>query len=126
MRRLLFSWVSWLLLEAILLNTAVALSPVHPRLSQAARTTTAFAQSSSDCSDGLFRNTSSVSRELSVQCERRGKQVFALLYARDFFSQVEGTDTPFHSVLIPVFFSTLLFSPRKLFPPSATDEPFLS
>ena len=123
MRRLLLSLVSWLMLEAILLNTAAALLPADSCLPQSSHTSTTFAQSHQDCSDWLFKNTSSVSHELSLQCKRQSKRVLALVHFFTLFSQTQERDGHLRPALTPVFFPTLFFFPRKLSPPSATDEP---
>src|SRR6266478_5190307 len=80
MYRLFLSWVVWLMLEMLWLNTAATLLLVNAGLPQDSRATPTFAQSQSDGSDGLCRNTTSVSSELVLQCERQSKQVHPLIH----------------------------------------------
>jgi hypothetical protein len=125
MQRFLLPWVVWLMLEASLLNAAVAFLPADPGPPQSPNTTPTFTQSCPDSSNSLFKGTSSVSQELGLQCARQSKQVFALVRACTLFLQVQERDGHLRSAPAPVFSPALFFFPRKLSPPSAEDEPFL-
>ena len=114
------------MLEAVLLNTAVAFLPAGSYLPQSLSDAPTLTQSHEDSSDGLFKQTSSVSVELSLQCARQSKRVLALVRAFTLFSQMQERDDHFWSALVPAFFPSLLFFPRKLSPPSAENDPFLS
>jgi len=124
MRRLSLFWISWFFLEATLLNPVAAFSLGDPRLASPLHLTFSLAQSYPDCEDWRFRNTSSISHILMFQCERQGKQVPLPVSFRAFLPQRQGSDPHLYTARFPVFFLTPLF-PRKLLPPSATDEPFL-
>jgi hypothetical protein len=126
MYRLFLSWVVWLMLEMLWLNTAAAFSLVNAHLPQASGTTPTFAQSQSDCSDGLCKNTASVSSELVLQCERQSKQVHPLIHVSTLFLLAQQGNE--RHCLQPASAPPLVrfFFPRKLSPPAAQDEPFLS
>ena len=117
MWRLLFFRMNWLILEVILLNTAAAFFPATPELSPSSHVPAAFARSSPDSNDRLFMGTSSVSHGLSLQCERQGRQVLALVHSFSLFPQLQERNDHFRSPLLPVFYPAFFFSPRKLSPP---------
>src|SRR5262245_13722224 len=126
MQRLLFSWVSWLILAAVLPNTVAAFPPFDSYLVRSSDATPIVAQSHLDCSDWLFQHTSSVSHKLNLRCARQSRKTLALLHSFTIPSRLQKRDAHLQAVPAPVFFPTALFFPRKLSPPSAADEPFLS
>ena len=126
MHRVFLSWAVWLLLEMLWFNTAAALLLVHAPLPRSFGPTLTFAQSQSDGSDGLCKNTSSVSSELVLQCEQQSKQAHPLVRVStlSLLTQQQGERRWLRPVPVPP--PVHFFFPRKLSPPSAQDEPFLS
>jgi hypothetical protein len=114
------------MLAAVLLNTAAAFLPLDSDLVRSFQTTSAVAQSHLDCGDWLFKHTSSASHKLHLRCARQSKKILALLHSFTLLSHLQEREAQFRSAPVPVFFPTALFFPRKLSPPSAADEPFLS
>jgi hypothetical protein len=126
MQSLLLSWVVWLTLAAKLLNTGVAFLLADPCFPQSSSSVPVVAQSAPESHDSLFKETSSVPQELSLQCARQSKQIFVLARARTPFPNAQERDghlRPVPAEVLPP--AALFFSPRKLSPP-AEDEPFLS
>ena len=126
MQRLLLSWVVWLILEVLSLHTAVALLPAASFLPQSPGPIPALTQSYPSPSDSLFTKTSSVSQALSLQCARQSKHVLALVRSLAPFPQAPERDGRLRSVPVLVSLPFLFLFPRKLSPPSAEDDPFLS
>jgi len=126
MQGLLLSWVVWLILEVLSLHTAVALLPVASFLPQSPGPIPALTQSYPSPSDSLFTKTSSVSQALSLQCARQSKHVLALVRSLAPFPQAPERDGRLRSVPVLVSLPFLFLFPRKLSPPSAEDDPFLS
>lgn len=126
MQRLLLSWLSWLMFAAVLLNTVAAFRPLNSYLVQSSCTSPTFAQSHLDCSDWLFKHPSTVSHKLNLCRARQSKKILALLHSVTIPSHLQERDAHLQSVPVPIFFPTALFFPRKLSPPSAADDLFLS
>ena len=126
MQGLLLSWVVWLILEVLSLHTVVALLPAASFLPQFPGPIPAFTQSYPSPSDSLFTETSSVSQALSLQCARQSKHVLALVRSLAPFPQAPERDGRLRSVPVLVSLPFLFLFPRKLSPPSAEDDPFLS
>jgi len=126
MGRLFPSWLSWLVLEAILLSTAIAFAPADSRFFPSVHPFSAFTESCLDYSDWLFKDTASASHELGLQCERQNKQVITRVQASTLLHQLRERNSHCRPTREPVFSPARLFFPRKLSPPSAADEPFLS
>jgi len=126
MYRVFLSWVVWLMLEMLWLNTAAALLLVHAPLPQSFGPTFTFVQSQADDSDGLCKNTTSVSSELVLQCEQQSKQVYPLVRVATLSSLTQQRGERRWLRPAPVPPPVHFFFPRKLSPPSAQDEPFLS
>jgi len=126
MQGLLLSWVVWLILEVLSLHTAVALLPAASFLPQSPGPIPALTQSYPSPSDSLFTKTSSVSQALSLQCARQSKHVLALVRSLAPFPQAPERDGRLRSVPVLVSLPFLFLFPRKLSPPSAEDDPFLS
>ena len=126
MRCASLSRVIWLILGAISLNAVVSLqaAPVAFALSLPAPST--IMESSVDRDEIFFRETSSVSREFSLQCARQSKRV--LTSARSFAPYSPDDEKTFclHAVVVQVFSPTQIFFPRKIAPPSSENDPFLS
>jgi hypothetical protein len=118
--------MSWLVLGAILLSTATTFVPVDSRFFPPLHPSSAFTQSCPDCSDWLFKDTASASHELGLQCERQNKQVIMRVQASTLLHQLRARNGHCRPTREPVFSPARLFFPRKLSPPSAADEPFLS
>jgi len=126
MQGLLLSWVVWLILEVLSLHTAVALLPAASFLPQSPGPIPALTQYYPSPSDSLFTKTSSVSQALSLQCARQSKHVLALVRSLAPFPQAPERDGRLRSVPVLVSLPFLFLFPRKLSPPSAEDDPFLS
>ena len=126
MQRLLLSWAVWLMLEVLSLHTAVVFLPAASFLPQSPDPVPAVTQSYPSPSDSLFTETSSVSQQLSLRCARQSKQVLVLVRSLDLFLVAQDRDGRLRSVPVPVSLPFLFLFPRKLSPPSAEDDPFLS
>ena len=125
MQCFLFAWVIWLMLEAMLLPTAVfPLTCARPR--QSPRLGLSFAQSYANPSEGLFKQTSSFSEEFSLQSVSESRPVLMLHHPVAVLSKKQERDGHLRPVPVPICFPLLIFFPRKLSPPSAEDDPFLS
>jgi hypothetical protein len=126
MQRLFHSWVIWLLLEAISLKLAAVSLPTGPCPSQSSPITPTFTHSYPVSSDEFFRETSSVSAEISLRSARQSKQASALIRPVLAFSHVQERGAHFRPAVGPVLSPAPFFFPRKLSPPSTEDEPLLS
>jgi len=125
MKRLFFPSIFWVLLEILLLNTVGAILSPGSFLPQSSHAVPTFAQAHADDTDGLLKKSDSASQELSLQCKRQSQRTLSFAYSSFLSSaQEQGEHRP--SILstppIPVCF----VFPRKLSPPSATDDPFMS
>src|SRR5262249_8390734 len=125
MHRLLLSPVSWLMLEAVLLNTVIVLSPINSCFPPPFYTSPSLPPTHPDCTYWLFKASSSISYELGLQCEQQSKHVNTLVHSFTLFHQMQERGGHLWSALVPVFF-LILFFPRKLSPPSVEDGPFSS
>lgn len=126
MRCLLLSWVVWLTLGVTMLNTAAAFMPTDSFLPQSSDTAPAFNRSHSGIKDRFFKETSSVSQGLSLQCARQSKRALARVRSFYPFSRVQQKTIRLWSVAVPVSLPFVFFFPRKFSPSSAEDDPFLS
>jgi len=126
MQRFLLAWLVWLMLEAILLQAAAVLLLGGSSLPQSSETASALTSANSDSSDSLFKETFSVSQELSFLCKQESKQSCALDPSVDPLLRVQERDDRWPLARVVVSLPTVFFFPRKLSPPSAEDDPFLS
>jgi hypothetical protein len=126
MWRFLPVWVGWLILETIFLRGAAAFFPDDSSFPRSSPTASAFVQAGSDSDDVLFTEPFSVSRELSLLCQREHKQNCSLTSAVDSLPRVHERADWWSAVqrVAPLF--TLFCFPRKLSPLSAEDGPFPS
>jgi hypothetical protein len=125
MQHFFFAWVVWLMLEAMLLPTAVAFPPACARPCQSPLSIS-FAQSYANPGGGLLKQTSSFSEEFGLQGAQGRRQVLTLPRSALVLSQGQEKDDRLRLVLVPSFSPLLVFFPRKLSPPSAEDDPFFS
>lgn len=126
MRCAFLSRVIWLILGAISLNAAVPLQAAPAALAHSLPVPSAVMESSVAGDEVFFRETSSVSREFSLQCARQSRQVIAL--ARSFGPSLLDREQVFrlHAVVAQVFSPTQVSFPRKVAPSSSENDPFLS
>lgn len=125
-QRLLLSWIVWLVLAAIPVNLAKACVSADATASQSGDTIPALTYSHSNPQDRVFKSTPSVSEALSLQCERQSKKSRTIVRRFDIPPQPRHKDGHFHFDAVPSFVLVRFFFPRKLSPPSAEDDPFLS
>src|SRR3954452_13807221 len=104
MQRFLLSCANWLMLVAVLLNSVAAFRPLDSYLIPSSTFT--FTQSPLDCSDWLFKHTSSVSHKLNLRCTRQSKNHHALLHSFTILSHLQEKDARLRSASVPVFFPT--------------------
>jgi hypothetical protein len=126
MRRASFSRAIWLILGAISLNAVVSVQAVPVALAYSLPVSSASMESFIERDEIFFRETSSVSREFSLQCARQSKRVLAA--TRSFScSALDGEKTlRLHTMGAQVFCPAEIFFPRKVAPPSNETDPFLS
>jgi hypothetical protein len=74
----------------------------------------------------FFRETSSLSREFSLQCARQSKRLLALAYSCACFSCDRENTLRLYTVVALDFCPAETFFPRKVAPPSSENDPFLS
>jgi hypothetical protein len=127
MRHFLFSWTVRVVLAALLVHTIAVFLPSDT--SQVRPFAPASALTSSqqiDPAGSLFQKPPSVSEELSLRCVRESKSLLALARSCDLAPRAQGQDSRPKAVPVPVSFSPAFSFPRKLSPPSASDDPFLN
>jgi hypothetical protein len=127
MRRFLPVWVGWLILAAILLSGAAAFLPENSFLPYSSNAVPALVRANLDSGEVLFKETFSVSQELSLQCRQEHRQSCPLapsLVTSDSLRESDDCWSIVHTKVAPP--TTLFFFPRKLSPSSAEDGPFLS
>src|SRR5712692_8379084 len=121
MERLSLFWIAWLIAEAISLQVAIAFLPADFSPLQPYHSAASFTESQPDHIDWRFKETSSVSQELNLQCARQSRQT------RIPFRPIDPTSAPqpggkrLQAALVPVSFSGRFFLPRKITPPSPED-----
>jgi hypothetical protein len=125
-QRLLFSWLVWLLLTPVPLNTGAIslLGDAHPP--QPSSQGEEGIQSHKDAQRDFFKETSSVSQEFSLQSERQSKKARVLIRRLDTALRDQDRTHRLRSVQTFVPRPARFFFPRKLSPPAASDEPFVS
>ena len=125
-QRLLFFWLVWLLLIVVPLNTgATFLLGDSPSL-QPSNQVSEWIQSHRDTPRDFFKETSSVSQEFSLQSERQSKKARVLVRRLATALRDQDRTQRLRSVLIIITRPARFFFPRKLSPPTASDEPFVS
>jgi hypothetical protein len=119
--------VVWVIFLATSLNVAAAFLPDLPTSPHSSDTALALAQSELDDSP-LGESTSTSSSEEQNLCavQQQSKQVPILVRSCDLVSLVSRRENLLRSAPTPVFLLIRIWFPRKLSPPSAQDEPFLS
>ena len=125
MRRFLPVCAGWLILEMILLRGAATFLPDDPFLLRASDPTPTFARADLDPGEVLFKETFSVSQELSLLCKQENKQSRTLASSVDSLLRVQERNDRWSFVQTRVApLVTLFFFPRKLSPASPEDGPF--
>jgi hypothetical protein len=124
MRCASLSRVIWLIVGAISLNAVVSLQAAPTALAPSLPVPSTVMEASIDRDEIFFRETSSVSREFSLQCARQSKQVLAL--ARSFGPSSPDHEKTFrlHPIVVQIFSLTQIFFPRKIAPPSSENDPY--
>jgi hypothetical protein len=127
MRHRRLARVVWVIFLATSLNVAAALLPALPTSLQSSNAALVLAQSELDDSP-LGESTSTSSSEEQNLCavQQQSKQVPILVRSCDLVSLVSQRENLFNSAPAPVFLPVRVWFPRKLSPPSAQDDPFLS
>lgn len=113
------------MLVVILLNTAVPLPPQSLFLSQLS-SPWPVRHSQSGSGHLLFEIAFSLSQELILQGERQSKKVLMLVHRSDAALQKQQKVASGQLAPVPLFCLVRFFLPRKLSPPSTTDDSFLS
>jgi hypothetical protein len=126
MRRMLFSWLVCSTLGMLVLQTLVVLALSNWFLLQPPDVTFTFSRSYRGSNNSLFEETAGVSQELSRECAQQSKQVLTSACAFDSLAPLQRRDGRLGSVPAPISLPMLSFLPRKLSPPSAEGDPFLS
>jgi hypothetical protein len=128
MRYSRFCRLVWPVLLLISLQTAAStLSPGSSSPPQSPTPLIAFAQSQPDPDDSWGEKSPFVSKDLSLQCESLNKQRLMPIGVCMRLAAVLQRENHLHSpALVPAWLLVRLFFPRKLAPPAADDEPFLS
>ena len=126
MRCASLSRVIWLILGAISLNAVVSLKAAPAALALSLPVPSTVMESSVDRDEIFFRETSSISREFSLQCARQSKRVLTLARSFGPYSPDDEKTFCLHAVVVQVFSPTAIFFPRKIAPPSSENDPFPS
>jgi len=124
-QRYIPSWVVCLVLAVVVAHSVSVFSPYYSASFESSEPVTALARVHAGGRNSLFKNTSSVSHELSLKSERESKKVYGLLRRFDSASQKSPAEKNLRSTQMPTFLPAQLFFFRKLSPPSGTDDPFL-
>ncbi len=127
MRHWRLARVVWVIFLATSLNVAAAFLPDLSTSLHSSDTALALAQSELDDSP-LGESTSTSSSEEQNLCavQQQTKQVPVLVRSCDLVSLVSQRENLLHPAPAPVFLPVRVWFPRKLSPPSAQDDPFLS
>jgi hypothetical protein len=125
MPRVFLSWMVWLLLGVSWQNTPFALLPAGPCPAQS-HTSPTFTRSQPHGSNWFLKDISSVSQKLGLQCARQSKQVHTLVRVLALSLPQQESARHLQSTLVLGFFPALVFFPRKLSPPTAAADPYLS
>ncbi len=123
MHRSVYIWILWLIFATNALSVAAPVRLADKVGSQAPILDLTSPPSRPDTHDGLFTEPAAVPPALSA---RQGKQSLVLAHAVSLVPHVRGRMRPPRPVLVPAFSPWRFFSPRKLAPPPAEDDPFLS
>ena len=126
LRRVLFSWLVWSTLGALVLQTLIVLVLTPSFLHQLPNLTFTGSRLYRGSNNSLFEETAGVSQELSRECAQQSRQALASACSFDTLAPLQQRDGRLGSVPAPISLLILAFLPRKLSPPSAEDDPFLS
>ena len=126
LRPVLFSWLVWSTLGTLVLQTLVGLALTTCFLGQPPHTMFTVSRPYRGSNNSLFEETAGVSQELSRECAQQSRQALASACSFDPFAPLQQRDGRLGSVPVPISLLILSFLPRKLSPPSAEDDPFLS
>ncbi len=127
MRHRRLARVVWVIFLATSLNVVAAFLPDLPISPHSSHTALALAQSELDDSPvGESTSTSSSEEQNLCAVQQQTKQVPVLVHSCDFVFPVSRRENRLRSALVPVSLPVRFFFPRKLSPPSAQDDPFLS
>ena len=119
--------VVWVIFLATSLNVVAALLPALRTSPQSSNTALVLAQSELDDSPvGESTSTSSSEEQNLCAVQQQTKQVPVLVHSYDLVSLVSRRENLLRAAPAPVFLPVRVWFPRKLSPPSAQDEPFLS
>lgn len=124
-RRLLFSWFIWFMLEAMLFSVVVAFSLAHAHPFPSPYTILSGAQPSTDPDDGVSEQTSSIFTAFNLECTFQSKKTLVLPRTVSIFSKERERDRSIRPVPVLIFFPSAVFFPRKL-SSSAEEDPFIS
>ena len=127
MRRFLPVWVGWLILAAILLRGAAAFLPENSFFPCSSHAVPALVRADVDSGEVLFKETFSVSQELSLQCRQEHRQSYSSAPFVDSLLRVRERDDRRSFVQIQAApLAPLFFFPRRLSSSSTEDDPFLN
>jgi hypothetical protein len=119
-------WVIWFLLAVMSSNIGGALFATTVDASQSSDPTPVLAGARAGRGNLLSESVSSASREFSLQNQRQSKKVRMLIRRGDTVHQSPQEKSDFRLIRMPAFLPVRFFFPRKLSPPSASEDPFLS
>lgn len=124
-QRLSFLWIIWFVLVVVLPHAEATFPPPSLSLSQIS-SPWSVRQPQAGLDHFFFGRVLSLSQELILQGERQSKKVLMRVYR--FNAALQKQQKAAYIQLAPVPLSCLVrfFLPRKLFPSSVTDDPFLS
>lgn len=125
-QRLLFSWLVWLFLVVTPLTTAAVSLPLVSPAPQSQDRTPEWAQSQGHTQHEFFKETSSISQELRAQSERQSKKARIWVRRLEALLQDQQRSCSLKSLPVLTTRPVRFFFPRKLSPPSTSDDPFVS
>ena len=128
MPRLLFAWVVWLILTATAVNAVSAFLPNHSSPAQLPHAPCFLVRQlvSDDLPLGEDVAVPGKGERNVWSLEQQGKHLLAAVRARDLVSLFSQRAHVRRPAPAPVLLPVRAWCPRKLSPPSASDEPFLS
>jgi hypothetical protein len=126
MRRVFSLWIRLLTVTIIALNIVGAPSSSEPLISQTQPPLPALYETQAGIDDWLFAKSPSEVGKFSLQGVRQSKQLSLPSCALKFSPQNPSRTDPLWGAPTHGLFSFQFFFPRKLSPPSSSDDPFLS
>src|SRR5262249_32216435 len=126
MQRFFFAWVIWLMVGAMVSPAAAVFPPACAPAPQPPRIGPAFDQSYTTPREGLCKETLSFSEEFSLQEPSEDRLVFTLPHPVAVLAKKQERGSRLRPIPVPACFPLRVLFPRKLSPPSAEDDPFLS